>query len=102
MDNIKEFIEKAVAKIKESPDLLKKFKADPKAAIASLFGDMDDFSLSAIVEAVKDKIGGDKDDKDDDKKEDGNLLENIKDKLEDSDIVDGIKDKIGDLFGKKD
>ncbi len=64
MDNIKEFIEKAVAKIKESPDLLKKFKADPKAAIAGLFGDMDDFSISAIVEAVKDKIGG-KDDKDD-------------------------------------
>lgn len=98
MDNIKEFIEKAVAKIKESPDLLKKFKADPKAAIAGLFGDMDDFSISAIVEAVKDKIGGDKDDE---KKDEGNLLENIKDKLEDSDIVDGLKDKIGDLFGKK-
>ena len=90
MDNIKEFIEKAVAKIKESPDLLKKFKADPKAAIASLFGDMDDFSLSAIVEAVKDKLGGDDND--------GGLLENIKDKIEDS----AIGEKLGGLFGKKD
>lgn len=93
MDNIKEFIEKAIAKIKASPDLLKKFKEDPKGAIASIFGDMDDFSLSAIVEAVKDKLDGDDND--------GGILENIKDKLEDSDVVDGIKDKLGDLFGKK-
>ena len=92
MDNIKEFIEKAVAKIKESPDLLKKFKADPKAAIKGLFGDMDDFSLSAIVDAVKDKLSGGKDDD----KDDG-LLDNIKDKLEDS----AIGEKLGGLFGKK-
>ena len=97
MDNIKEFIEKAIAKIKETPDLLKKFKEDPKGAIKELFGDMDDISLSAIVAAVKDKLDGDDDKKD----EDGGILDNIKDKLEDSDIVDGIKDKIGDLFGKK-
>ncbi len=93
MDNIKEFIEKAIAKIKSSPDLLKKFKSDPKGAIKELFGDMDDFSLSAIVDAVKDKLDGDDND--------GGILENIKDKLEDSDVVDGIKDKLGDLFGKK-
>jgi len=100
MDNIKEFIEKAIAKIKETPDLLKKFKADPKGAIKELFGDMDDVSLSAIVAAVKDKLDGDDEKKDEDGK-DGGILDNIKDKLEDSDIVDGIKDKIGDLFGKK-
>lgn len=100
MDNIKEFIEKAIAKIKETPDLLKKFKEDPKGAIKELFGDMDDVSLSAIVAAVKDKLDGDNDNKDDDGKDGGSFLENIKDKLEDSDVVDGIKDKLGDLFKK--
>ncbi len=77
MENIKEFIEKAVAKIKESPDLLKKFKEDPKGTIKEIIGEFDDDIISGVVEAVKAKLG-------------------------DSDLLDGLKDKIGGLFGKKD
>ncbi len=88
MENIKEFIEKAVSKIKESPDLLKKFKADPKGTVKSIVGDLDENVISGIVAAVKEKLG------------DGNVLDSIKDKLGDSDAIDGVKDKLGGLFKK--
>ena len=78
--DIKAKISELVDKIKNNPDLLTKFKADPTGVIKSLIGiELPTDQLKSVVDGVKAKID----------------LDNVSDKLGD------IKGKLGGLFGKK-
>lgn len=74
--DIKEKINEIVDKIKNDPDLLKKFKTDPVKVIEGLIGiDLPDDQINAVVEGVKAKIS--------------------------LDSLGDIGGKLGGLFGKK-
>jgi len=61
MDQIKEKIEEIVEKIKNSDDLLTKFKTNPIKTVEDLIGiDLPDDTIEKIVEGVKAKITLDK------------------------------------------
>ncbi|MBE6016911.1 MAG: hypothetical protein E7233_04765 [Lachnospiraceae bacterium] len=88
--NIKEKIDEIVAKFKNDPELLKKFKEDPIKTIEGIIGvDLPDEQLKGIVEGVKAKFELDKDN-------DGkiDIIENIGEKL------GGVGDKITGIFKK--
>ncbi len=88
--NIKEKIEEIVAKFKNDPELLKKFKEDPIKTIEGIIGvDLPDEQIKGIVEGVKAKFELDKDN-------DGkiDIIENIGEKL------GGVGDKITGIFKK--
>ncbi len=79
--DIKAQIEEIIEKVKSDNSIQEKFKSDPEGTIKGLVGDAaDNDTVSKIIEAVKDAIGG-------------GGLEGIKDK---------ISDVIGGIFGKKD
>lgn len=88
--NIKEKIDEIVAKFKNDPELLKKFKEDPIKTIEGIIGvDLPDEQIKGIVEGVKAKFELDKDN-------DGkiDIIENIGEKL------GGVGDKITGIFKK--
>lgn len=61
MDQIKEKIEEIVEKIKNSDDLITKFKTNPIKTVEDLIGiDLPDDTIEKIVEGVKAKITLDK------------------------------------------
>ena len=61
MDQIKEKIEEIVEKIKNSDDLLTKFKTNPIKTVENLIGiNLPDDTIEKIVEGVKAKITLDK------------------------------------------
>lgn len=74
--DIKAKINELVDKIKNSPDLLDKFKSNPIKTIEELIGvDLPDDQIKAVADGVKAKI--------------------------DLDKLGGIGEKLGGLFGKK-
>ena len=74
--DIKAKINELVDKIKNSPDLLGKFKSNPIKTIEELVGvDLPDDQIKAVADGVKAKI--------------------------DLDKLGGIGEKLGGLFGKK-
>lgn len=88
--NIKEKIEEIVAKFKNDPELLKKFKEDPIKTIEGIIGvDLPDEQIKGIVDGVKAKFELDKDN-------DGkiDIIENIGEKL------GGVGEKITGIFKK--
>ena len=61
MDQIKEKIEEIVGKLKNSDDLLAKFKTNPIKTVEDLIGiDLPDDTIEKIVDGVKAKITLDK------------------------------------------
>lgn len=77
MDEIKELIEKAVAKLQEDDDLMENFKKNPIKVVEKLLNvDLPDDKIEAIVNGIKAKIQMD-------------------------DVAD-VLGKLGGLFGKKD
>ncbi len=83
MDEIKEKIEEIVEKLKNSDDLLAKFKASPIKVIEELIGiDLPDEKIQSIIDGVKAKMA----------------IDDAKDKADD------VKDAIGgilNMFKKK-
>lgn len=55
--DIKKLIDELAEKIKSDPALLKKFKADPVAALEGIIGiDLPDDSVKAVASGIKAKI----------------------------------------------
>ena len=55
--NVKDLIDKAVSKLKSSPDLLAKFKAEPVKTLEGILGvDLPDEKVKAVVDGIKAKL----------------------------------------------
>ena len=79
--DIKAKIEEIIEKVKNDSSIQEKFKSDPEGTVKGLVGEAaDNETISKIIEAVKNAIGG-------------GALDGIKEK---------ISDALGGILGKKD
>lgn len=59
LEQIKEFVEKAEAKIKGDPNLMAEFKADPVKTVEKVLGvDLPDEQLKGVADMLKGKMEG--------------------------------------------
>lgn len=59
--DIKKAVEDIIEKIKDNPDMLKKFKSQPVKVVEELIGvDLPDDAIEKVVDLVKAKIDADK------------------------------------------